>query len=234
MNNRTKLTLKRLIRETIRDLREQKNEVFGKYAFAPERQKRKINITPHEENTPIEQYTFYELTRHKEDEWGRIPPDVLKVLMNIQNQNLYNDVFPGVADKQIYRGMNVDESFIKNFTDKNPEDLYYEWLENTSKDTVIEGDWVFNMKPGRTADSWTTNFEIADNFSSMGRLTKNNQAYSFSLVLQGSMLDNKGVMIDLSKFEEMFSKHDEDEVLAVGPVKFNKVYVTYAMKKRNY
>lgn len=223
------------------------NEVFGKYAFAPERRayrSNKVKLTPHEDNTPIEQTTFDQLKQHKEGKWGRISPEVLKVLIDIQNQKLYTDVFPGLTDIPVYRGMGVNKSFVENLIGKSAEDLYQEWLthrldssnpellyqaKTPESSYSIEGNWTIDLKPGQTVDSWTTSFKMANYYAS--KSSKGAHGYNFSLVLQCDMLDNKNVMINLSEFDEMLSAHPEDEVISIGPVRVNKVYISYASKK---
>jgi hypothetical protein len=249
-----KALVQRMIAETDFDEYEE-DEVFGKYAFAPERRtyrSKNVKLTPYEENTPIEQTAFEQLKNHKEGKWGLISPEVLKVLIDIQNQNLYTDVFPGIADIPVYRGMGVNQSFIENLTGKKAEDIYQEWLaqrvakhgeekiltspwevlyraETPELSYSIESNQIIDLKPGRTADAWTTSFKVANYFSS--KTSKGSHGYQFSIILQCNMLDNKNVMINLNEFDEMLSKHPENEVLAIGPVKINKIYLTYARKK---
>ena len=238
---------KRLMSDFGSELEHDDDAVFGKYAFAPERRRTrsdKISFVPYEENTPIEQKVFDDLKAHKEGKWGKISPDVLRVLKDIQDQELYTDVFPGINEsKPIYKGMGVNKGFIVNVIGEEAEELYQTFVAsegisnwgvlspklNIDDAFTLEGDWNFDMRSGRTVDSWTSSFDVAQNFAM--KTSKGGGGYSFQIVLECDLKDNRGVFIDLSVFDKMLTSNPEDEFISIGDVRVKKIHILYARKK---
>lgn len=208
---------------------------LGSYAFSPQRQKTGRFAPPMEPNTELENSLLSELEEHM---LGKTPlsAEAANQIKSFVRQGLYTDVFGDCSEYSVaYRGMAVDEKYIKNVLGLSPEELA---SNNPSPKNPLEidGNWTFQPQSGSGASSWSLNWRASMHFAEMG---KRGGKYIFSIVMEAPISENSGSFIDVSEFtdnvalkrKDMSMLREEMEAIGLGNIKFNKVYITMIRKK---
>lgn len=176
---------------------------LNQYAFAKKR-----DGLPGEINNKHEDELYRALVRHFKDN-----DPVSKALANEISQFLANDqyatIFKKPTQKFIFRGMSVNENWLKTAI---KSDVPPAGMKETS--------FTFTPKGERGITSWTISHQTAINFAN------NDDGYSVFLVAESENNDNKFAMgpTGLYKVKGFDSHTSEHEVIGLGEIKVSKVY----------
>lgn len=215
------------------------SDPLGAYAFSPQRvrgsKKTNMRTPPPEENTELENQLLSALEGHM---LGKTPIDkgTADVILDLVNRGLYQDVFGSCADcGSVFRGIGVTEKFVIDVLGMTPDDLVR--MKSEGNET-IDGNWVVSTVGDAYSSSWTTKFEKASDFSL--RIPRGGK-YNFGLILEARVGDNEGKFIDISdlglkvalrnKSAKVGMLASEEEVIGLGDIKFNRVYIVRAKLK---
>jgi hypothetical protein len=185
-----------------------------KYAFSPQRQGSE-NPPPKEPNKPLEVTLLRAIKRHFEGS-KLLSLEYAESLKDMMSKGLYPDVFKAPTVDMIYRGMTVSEDFIKSYLDVDPQSI---------GDEAIEINKAIAVKQTKNAYSWTTDFEVAKEFSTRNEKGIDNP---YSIVLEASVARNKGILLDadsLYDVKELDEFEAEAEVISLGDVVTSKILI---------
>lgn len=197
-------SLKRLIRELAADL------PLQKYAFADQRKD-----TPEEPNTEDEQELFYSLQDYFKNN-STIDNHMAKMIKDALTCGQYKDVFRAPDERTVYRGMGVDDAFLKRAL-KLTDDKEIPDIGDKS------ASFTFEPYHGTVVTSWTTDANIAINFAG----DHADRRHPWQLIMIAAVSDNPNQLVvgpdGLYKIAEFSDYSLEDEVLALGAVKVSQV-----------
>lgn len=191
---------------------------LGKYAFSPQRQMQ-TRPPPMERNTPVESALLRSIRNHFRGERSLTRQQASMVLDFIRD-GLYPDVFRAAPDGTYYRGMLLDvyelEAMGIDITRMDPD----------AKKQEMSGNFEIKPLDDRFSSSWSSSFEVAENFSlGKGAMGRTNL---YAVVFAASIADNPGKFLDAEGFygvdlDDFDDFSDEKEVIGLGTIWANRV-----------
>jgi len=123
----------------------------------------------------------------------------------------YDDVFHETDSSMIYRGMGVNEKYIKDALNLSNDEKLPDQGSNTSS-------FTFTPINNRSATSWTTTFDVAKYFTEIE--SDNYQLIMVANAPKKKNIAGKGGLYDVG---ELDVHSGEDEVIVFGPVHVRKI-----------
>ena len=155
-----------------------KDDVLNKYAFADQRPE----MVPEEPNNEIEEKLYKELKSFFAFNRA-VSTDSVNILQNILQKNIYKDVIKMPQQSQVYRGMYVDENYIKKMLGTN---------NAITNNGVSVSSMLFEHEPNKLVSSWSLDLKTANDFSKVPPYEK---IRIYSVVLTANVSDNPNKFI---------------------------------------
>jgi hypothetical protein len=171
-----------------------------KYAFADQRPD-----VPDEPNTSDEEQLFADLKRHFND---NVPVDKKssQEIKGFLNNDMYGTVFHAPDVKMVYRGMAVDEKWLKSA-------LNVDQIEDKGE---RQATFTFTPREHEGASSWTLSKDVADDFAQ-------DSSMPYSVILAANISDNPDKFVTgpdgLYDVNGLNNFTTEQEVISLGDVK---------------
>lgn len=184
-----------------------KPEASGKkpldnYAFAEDR-----DDVPEEKNNKFEQELFDTLKDYILDNVP-ISQEVGEAMKELLASGQYQKIFHRPSKETMYRGMAVDQEFLKKLTNS----------KNVSSNDEIKGRFVFEPREGMYVSSWTDDIRVAEEFS----MPMNRRKYPYSLIMVAHVNDNKDSFVScpdgLYRLKTLSQRSSESEYLGLGSI----------------
>jgi len=208
-------------------LLEADTEIFGKSFNDPDKKRPMSN--PPEKNTPEEQKFVNKL-----DKWfnshltaGSLNSfaNDLSQLIPIVNSGKYPELQPPSGD--VYRGMRLTVDQLKSFLGLEEFAIKADEYKVINKSGVLTPQKIKFYKQGKPLSSWSASADAASLFA----VPPEDGAQYLSIILVANTEDpsNKFFLnpdkITNSYVQPITNYHDENEVIAIGPVKFDRAIV---------
>ena len=185
-----------------------KDAILGQYMFADQR-----TDVPKEKNTKIEQ-SLYAAIRDQLNRNNSMPVEDVKIIYRLLKSGQYKSMIKAPEQSYVYRGMSVDEEYLRSALKLNKE-------QEIESQGVIKSSFTFTPKNASTATtSWTKSLDIAKSYA----LSKKNKKYE--LIMIASVNENAGQFIDCAPFyaiKEISKYRFENEVIGIGSIKVSKI-----------
>lgn len=191
-----------------------KGAELGRIAFAPVRKTK-----PYEKNTDIEEQLFNALKNHYDSNW-KLSSEQCQLLQKILANGWYSDIIKEPKDDIVYRGMNVDEKWLRTVLDLND-------AEETPGEGIEEIFFTFvpDTRRRQAASSWTQDKNTAEYFSTYQSAMQPDTHYK--IVLYAKVVDNPNMFVvgenGLYDVEYLGDNSDEHEVIGLGSIKVFKI-----------
>ena len=209
------------------------SDQLGKYAFPQARKVR--NSLPYEKNTKLEDELEDAIENHFMASWP-FTKDVANKLSELLSKNLYIDILKRPKVDIVYRGMSVNEQWIKRSLELNNDDQLPASIE-------IEKSFTFLPKPMMGSSSWTCDFGVARDFSissiEKSQYLMHNFAHgkiTHSIVLHAKLSENYNSFLSgedgLYKLQHASGYQHEREVLGLNDIKVFKLSCYLIIKSR--
>ena len=230
----TESHLRQIVREEIAAA--SPRSALGRYAFAEQRPE-DFEEEP-EPNNERENALMSSIIEHFVGGGAtRLTEDDCRLIQGFLKKGMYSDVFVEPSVASVYRGMTVDESFVKSLgiimSDRDPRVPSY---QNMKPGGIAA---VKNKKirplPGKFASSWTTtDLGTRDDSSNMagafasGQTSYGYQGGNVGIVLCADIAANPGQFFDaepLYRLEGMPGVEEEAEAVGMGTIVCRKVYI---------
>ena len=195
-----------LLREYIRNVIIEEAKSLGQIAFADQRKD-----VPKETNTDFENNLHKAIKNYFLDN-KTIQYQVTKEMSNYLENNDYADIFHEPKTNNVYRGLDVGESFLKKFLNRDrisEEGILRELREFPSQDII---------------SSWSTSATSASHFAS--RTNHTIRENKFRIMLFEKVSDNPDKFIDcdsLYEVEHLGYFRNEKEVLGIGNITISQI-----------
>lgn len=222
----TESQLRRIIREEIEAA--SPRSALGRYAFAEQRPE---EFEEPEPNNPRENALFQSIVEHFIGGGAaRLTEDDCKLIQGFLKKGIYSDIFAEPVVASVYRGMTVDELFVKGLG------VNMSIYGNLAPGTIAA---VKNKKirplAGKYASSWTTtplgSRDDSDNMAwafASGQTSYGYQGGNVGIVLCADIAANPGQFFDaepLYRLEGMPGVEEEAEAVGMGTIVCRKVYI---------
>ena len=229
----TERRLRQIIREEIEAA--PPRSPLGKFAFA---EQRPDEFEVPEPNNPRENALLQTIIEHFVGGGAtRLTEEDCKLIQGFLKKGIYSDIFAEPAVASVYRGMTVDESFVKSLgiimRDSDPRIPSYERMKPGG--IAVVKNKTIKPLPGKFASSWTTTeLGSRDDSSNMawafasGQTSYGYQGGRVGIVLCADIATNPGKFFDaepLYGIEGMPSVEEEMEAVGMGPIVCRKVYI---------
>lgn len=230
----TESQLRKIIREEIAAA--SPRSALGRYAFAEQRPE-DFDEEP-EPNNERENALMGSIINHFIGGGaGRLTEDDCKLIQGFLKKGLYSDIFMEPTVTSVYRGMTVDESFMRGLgiilRDPDPRIASYENMKPGGIAAVKNK--MIKPLPGKFASSWTTtdlgsrdeSTNMAWAFAS-GQTSYGYQGGNIGVVLCADIAANPGQFFDaepLYRLEGMPGVEEEAEAVGMGKIFCRKVYI---------
>jgi hypothetical protein len=193
----------------------------------------KKNSIPEEDiDAPLNKYAFADLRKNVKEPDNELEKEIEEKLVNhfdaglsidqntanlfqhFLTNGMYRDIFRKPKESIIYRGMSVDENYIKNALNLTSKDIL-------PKKGDISQNFTFTPFEDVTITSWSTNIKSASVF------TKKKGIKTHSLILYASSSENDNKLIDckygIYTLRWFVDYKHEKEVLGIGNIKVNRI-----------
>ncbi len=222
----TESQLRRIIREEIEAA--SPRSALGRYAFAEQRPE---EFEEPEPNNPRENALFQSIVEHFIGGGAaRLTEDDCRLIQGFLKKGIYSDIFAEPVVASVYRGMTVDELFVKGLG------VNMSIYGNLAPGTIAA---VKNKKirplAGKYASSWTTtplgSRDDSDNMAwtfASGQTSYGYQGGNVGIVLCADIAANPGQFFDaepLYRLEGMPGVEEEAEAVGMGTIVCRKVYI---------
>jgi hypothetical protein len=215
---------------------------LGKYAFAGThqasglRQRLQGPIPPWEKNNAVELKLLGALQLHFEVGNRALPYQYASQIMELIRNGLYSDIF---AEPSIFvtahRGIAVNSASILKWM---PDNMMSSQILNAPfyKETDIDVNIDITNFEARETSSWSKSKQAAQKFAirNVAKLNPSQDESVYAIVMCADVEENPLKFIDASPLYWLRDFHDyrdEQEIIGIGTVRVNKLYVT--RHKRN-
>ena len=218
--------LRKIIREEIEAA--SPRSALGRYAFADQRPE---DFEEPEPNNPRENALFQSIVEHFIGGGAaRLTEDDCKLIQGFLKKGMYSDVFAEPMVSSVYRGMTVDEGFVKGLGVRMSS-----YQSMTPGGIAALANKTIRPLPGKFASSWTTtplgSRDDSDNMAwafASGQTSYGYQGGNVGIVLCADIAANPGQFFDaepLYRLEGMPGVEEESEAVGMGTIVCRKVYV---------
>lgn len=139
----------------------------------------------------------------------------LALLRSFMETGEYNDVFKPPSTSEVYRGISVDEDWLKDCLEES---------ENIVEESGEKEVFYISGK-SNTMCSWTTNKDIATKFSNANHHRGGN--YPYAVIMTASVSDNPTKFVSgpggLYKLMGIAAYANEKEVIGLGSIDVHKI-----------
>lgn len=201
--------------------------VFGKYAWANDRSL--SSLTPFEKDEPTESLAYNQLGAYFGGNTKTVTSNTVSTLKSILKKGKYSDIIKAPTKKFVMRGMNLNRKQLQTILgDKefNKIDIELRKIHDVLgfRKKILKS---FTFTPKFNVSSWTTDSDIATNFSTEG--TGKNGIVG--IILYANVSDNPDKLIQcddgLYNIIDFADNSHEHEVLAMGNIKVSSIVITY-------
>ena len=191
---------------------------LGKYAFSPQRQMR-TRPPPMEKNTGTENALLRSIRNHFEGE-RPLTRQQAQLAIGFIRDGLYPDVFKEAPAGTYYRGMLLDVYELEGMG------IDITRMEPDAKKQEMRGNFEIKPLDDRFSSSWSSSFEVAENFS-LGRGSRG-RTNLYAVVFAATTTNNPGKFLDAEGFygvdlDDFDDFTDEKEVIGLGTIWANWV-----------
>ena len=222
----TERRLRQIIREEIEAA--PPRSPLGRFAFA---EQRPDEFEVPEPNNPRENALLQTIIEHFVGGGAtRLTEDDCRLIQGFLKKGMYSDVFIEPSVASVYRGMTVDESFVKGLGVRMSS-----YQSMTPGGIAALANKTIRPLPGKFASSWTTtplgSRDDSDNMAwafASGQTSYGYQGGNVGVVLCADIAANPGQFFDaepLYRLEGMPGVEEEAEAVGMGTIVCRKVYI---------